>query len=231
MTHAIAAGRGFFVTGTDTGVGKTLVSTALVRALRARGIDAAGMKPVETGVGPAGPLDALALREAAGGADPLEDVCPERFALPAAPSVAAEEEGRTVDLGRIRAAFERLRARHVCVIAEGAGGLLVPLAPGLDMADLARDLGLPLLVVTRAALGTINHTRLTLEAIAARGLALAGVVISHAGGPLSAADARNLEALRRLLGPRLVGEVPPLARGVPAPADAFALERLLALLG
>ena len=231
MTHAIAAGRGFFVTGTDTGVGKTLVSTALVRALRARGIDAAGMKPVETGVGPAGPLDALALREAAGGADPLEDVCPERFALPAAPSVAAEEEGRTVDLGRIRAAFERLRARHACVIAEGAGGLLVPLAPGLDMADLARDLGLPLLVVTRAALGTINHTRLTLEAIAARGLALAGVVISHAGGPLSAADARNLEALRRLLGPRLVGEVPPLARGVPAPADAFALERLLALLG
>jgi len=222
--------RGLFVTGTDTSVGKTVVSTGLVRALRARGIDAAGMKPVETGVGAGGPLDALALREAAGGADPLEDVCPERFALPAAPSVAAAAEGRAVDLDRVRTAFERLRARHACVIAEGAGGLLVPIARGSDMADLARELGLPLLVVARASLGTLNHTRLTLEAIATRGLSLAGVVISHAAGPLPPGDAQNLEALRQLLGSRLAGEVPPLASGVPAPAEAFVWERLLRVL-
>ena len=230
MTPPIRTRRGFFVTGTDTSVGKTVVSTGLERALRARGIDAAGMKPVETGVGAAGPLDALALREAAGGADPLEDVCPERFALPAAPSVAAAAEGRAVDLGRVRTAFERLRARHACVIVEGAGGLLVPIAQGSDMADLARELGLPLLVVARASLGTLNHTRLTLEAIATRGLTLAGVVISRAGGPLPQGDAQNLEALRQLLGSRLAGEVPPLAPGVPAPAEAFVWERLLRVL-
>ncbi len=229
MTPSDPSGRGLFVTGTDTGIGKTVVASGLVRGLRARGLDAVGLKPVETGVGPAGPLDGLALREAAGNAEPLEWVCPERFALPAAPWVAAEEAGRGVDLARIRAAFARLHARHACVIAEGAGGLLVPLTPGLDMADLARELALPVLVVARASLGTVNHTRLTLEALERRGLALAGVVISHAA-PLSHADARNLEALRRILGAQLVGEVPPLPPGAWAPAEAFAWERLLPLV-
>ncbi|MDH3521923.1 MAG: AAA family ATPase, partial [Myxococcales bacterium] len=90
--------RGCFVTGTDTGVGKTVFACALLRALRARGLDAGGMKPVETGVGASGPQDALALRAAADDADPLDDVCPQRFALPAAPTVAAAAEGRRVDL-------------------------------------------------------------------------------------------------------------------------------------
>jgi len=221
MTH------GFFVTGTDTGVGKTLVACALLRALRARGRDPAGMKPIETGVGQAGPLDALALRAAAGDVDPLDDVCPQRFSLPAAPSVAAAAEGRRVELWAVRRAFERLSARHDCVIAEGAGGLLVPLAERECMADLARDLGLPLLVVARAALGTVNHTLLTLEAAVARGLSVAGVVISHAGGPLSAADAANLEALRRALDVALLGEIPPLVAGQHPAPGAIDLDALL----
>jgi dethiobiotin synthetase len=204
--------RGVFVSGTDTGVGKTVVACALARGLRARGIDVGVMKPIETGVGDAGPVDARALREAAGCADPLDDVCPERFALPAAPSVAAAAEGRAVDLERVRAAFRRIRARRDCVIAEGAGGLLVPIAPGVSMADLARELALPLLVVARAALGTINHTLLTLEAAVARGLPVLGVVISHAA-PLGAADAANLEALRLALGPALLAELPPQGPG------------------
>jgi dethiobiotin synthetase len=220
------SGRGFFVTGTDTGVGKTVVSTGLVRGLRARRIDAVGMKPIETGVGAAGPLDGLALHEAAGGVESLDEVCPERFALPAAPGIAAEEEGRRVDLARLRGAFARLQARHACVVAEGAGGLLVPVAPGLDMADLAAELALPVLVVARASLGTVNHTRLTLEALERRGLVLAGVMVSHAA-PLSHADARNLELLRRLLGAQLVGEVPPLAPGACAPPECFGWDRLL----
>ena len=99
---------GLFVTGTDTEVGKTLVACTLVRALRARGIDVGVMKPVETGVGEGGPLDALALRRAAGAPDPLEAVCPQRFALPAAPTVAAAAEGREVDLRRVDRAFARL---------------------------------------------------------------------------------------------------------------------------
>jgi dethiobiotin synthetase len=204
---------GVFVTGTDTAVGKTVVACALVRALRARGIDAGAMKPIETGVGPDGPADASALRAAAGGRDPLADVCPQAFALAAAPSVAARAEARAVDLAAIEAAYARLRARHELLVVEGAGGLLVPIGAGLAIADLAQRFALPLLVVARAALGTINHTRLTLDAARARGLAVAGVVISHAGGPLSPADAANLAELRGELGARLVGEIPPLAAG------------------
>lgn len=202
-----------FVSGTDTGVGKTVVACALVRGLRARGVDVGVIKPVETGVGPEGPSDALALLEAAECADPLDDVCPQRFALPAAPTVAAEAEGRRVDTAAIQAAFRRVRARHECVVAEGAGGLLVPAAEGVAMADLARELRLPIVLVARAALGTINHTLLTLEAAAARGLDVAGVVISHSSGVLSDADEANLDALRQALGSGLLAELPPIATG------------------
>jgi dethiobiotin synthetase len=218
--------RGCFVTGTDTGVGKTRVACELVRALARAGVRAGAIKPVETGVDARGPLDALALREAAGGGDPLGDVCPQAFALPAAPAVAAAAEGREVSLAAVRAAFARLAARHECVIAEGAGGLLVPVAPGLDMAGLAAALALPLLVVARARLGTLNHTRLTLEAARARGLALAGVVISHTEPDPVPADLRNLGWLREWLGPALVGELPWLAPGAEPPAGWIDLEAL-----
>lgn len=204
---------GIFVTGTDTGVGKTVVACALARALRGRGVDVGAFKPCETGVGPAGPLDALALRAASGADDPIEVICPQPFPLAAAPSVAAAALGREVDLPAIRTAATRLMTRHAFLVAEGAGGLLVPLAPGYAMADLARELGLPLLVVARAALGTINHTLLTLEAAERRGLPLAGVVISHASNGLPDSDLRNLAALRDALGSRLAAEIPFLPAG------------------
>ena len=212
--------RGLFVTGTDTNVGKTLVGCALARGLRAAGIDVGVMEPAETGVPAEGPLDARALRLAAGVSDPLEEICPQRFALPASPEAAARAEGRSVSLAGIREAFARLSARHAFMLVEGAGGLLVPLDERMDMAGLARELGLPLLVVARAALGTINHTRLVLECAAARGLEVFGVVVSHSGGALSDADERNLASLRLRLGPLLVGEVRPLAAGAePHPDD------------
>ena len=223
--------RGVFVTGTDTGVGKTLVACALVRGLRSLGLDVGVMKPVETGVGAAGPRDALALREAAAVDDPLELVCPFALALPAAPTVAAAAEGRAIDLGTIRRAFETLASRHGCVVAEGAGGLLVPVADGASMADLARELGLPLLVVARASLGTINHTFLTLEAARTRGLRVAGVVISHSSGALTSADAANLGALRQALGETLVGEIPPLREAEAPPADAVDLDSIVRRIG
>jgi len=219
--------RGVFVTGTDTGVGKTLVVCALLRALRARGIDAGAMKPIETGVGPDGPADAIALRVAAGERDPLADVCPQPFALAAAPAAAARAEGRPVDLAAIDAAYLRLRARREFLIVEGAGGLLVPIAVDLAMADLAQRFALPLLVVARAALGTINHTRLTLDAARARSLTVAGVMISHSSGVLSHADAANLESLRRELGAMLIAEIPPLAAGELPAADAIDLDALI----
>ena len=205
--------RGFFVSGTDTGVGKTVVACALLRAMRRRGLDAGVMKPIETGVGAEGPLDAQALQSAAAAIEPLEEICPQTFALPAAPTVAAASEGRSVEVEAIRQAFARLRGRHEWLVVEGAGGLLVPAARDLSMADLCRELELPLLIVCRAALGTINHTLLTLEAAERRSLPVAGVVISHCGGQLSQADQANLEALRDALGATLVGEIPPLRDG------------------
>jgi dethiobiotin synthetase len=223
--------RGVFVTGTDTGVGKTVVTCALARGLRGAGIDVGVMKPVETGVPATGPEDALALRAAAGVDDPIELVCPLRFSLPAAPLVAARAEGREASMAPIREAFVALAARHALMLVEGAGGLLVPFDERTDMADLARTLGLPILIVARTALGTINHTRLTLEAADARGLDVLGVVLSHAQGPLSRADEANLDCLRQRLGPRLVGEVPPAEIGsAVSPTDA-GLPTLLEQLG
>jgi len=222
--------RSLFVTGTDTGVGKTVVSCALIAGLRARGLDAGAMKPVETGVGEEGPLDAQALRAAAGDDDPLDLVCPEQFALPAAPTVAAAAEGRSVDGARIRDAFAEIAARHALVVVEGAGGLLVPVTDDADMADLAGSLGLPVLVVARAALGTINHTLLTLRELDRRGLECVGVVLSHSDGVLSPADAANLEVLRAELGRRLVGEVPPLGADAEADPACLDLDRIDAAL-
>jgi len=224
------APRGLFVTGTDTGVGKTLVACEIVRRLRARGEGVGVLKPVETGVGPEGPQDAKALREAAGVADAIDEICPQRFALPAAPSVAAAAEGRRVDLNRIDQALERVKLRHSCVIVEGAGGLLVPITPDFNMADLAHRLGLPVLVVCRAALGTLNHTWLTLEAARSRGLRVAGIVISHSAGSLSAADAANLDALRAEPGAPLLGEIPPLPAETSIPKAALDLDGILAAL-
>jgi dethiobiotin synthetase len=223
--------RGCFVTGTDTGVGKTVVACAIVRGLRRRGLDVGVMKPVETGVGAAGPLDARALREAAGVDDPLEDVCPQRFALPAAPAVSAVHEGSAVDVAQLDAAFERLAARHEYLLVEGAGGLLVPVTAELSMAGLAARWELPLIVVARARLGTINHTRLTLEVARGRGLAIAGLVLSHADGPTSPADAANLQALREDPGVQLLGEIPPLAPGALPSDDALDLAGLATDVG
>lgn len=216
-----------FVTGTDTGVGKTVVGCAIGEALRRRRVAIGVMKPIETGVGAQGPLDAISLAEAAGVDDPLELICPQRFELPAAPSVAAEHEGRGVDLAAIRAAHADLARRHSFLLIEGAGGVLVPIAGGFMMIDLAAEFGAPLVVVTRASLGTVNHTLLTLEAIERRGLALAGVVISHGPRPISSADRANLGVLRAELGSRLAGEIEPLAPESSVPRNAIDLDKLL----
>jgi dethiobiotin synthetase len=217
---------GIFVTGTDTGVGKTVVSRALIAAFRKAGMKVGAMKPIETGVGEAGPLDAIAMREAAGMEDPLETICPQQFALPAAPNVAAQAENREVDLDSIDAAYERVTTGCDFVVVEGAGGLLVPIRDDITMAELGRRLGLPLLIVARASLGTINHTSLTLDVAASKNLTVLGVVISHAGGLLSDADASNLLGLKEILGDRLIGEIPPLPPGEPAPADAIDFDAL-----
>jgi dethiobiotin synthetase len=164
-----------FVTGTDTGVGKTFVAAGLAAALKRRGVDVGVMKPVASGAAD----DARALIRAAGVDDPLDLVNPIRLKEPISPHLAARREGRRIDLRVIDRAYRELARRHDVVIVEGAGGLLVPIRDGFTMADLAKRLGLPLLIVARDALGTINHTTLTVEAARARGLKVLGVVVNR----------------------------------------------------
>lgn len=187
--------RGAFVTGTDTGCGKTHVACALARDARARGLRVRVMKPVETGCEQGVPLDALALAEAAGDERPVEAICPYRLALPAAPEIAALHEDVRIDPDRLQGAFAEAVQDADLVLVEGAGGLRVPIAPGFEMAELALLFGLPLLVAARASLGTINHTLLTLEAARARRLDVSAVIFSHLEPELSDADRANLDLL------------------------------------
>ncbi len=211
---------GIFVTGTDTGVGKTVVTASLGLALSAAGVDVGVMKPIETGA----PLvegrrvgeDAATLRRLIAPNDPIEDVNPVALALAAAPSAAAKDEGVSIDLAAIRVAFDRLAARHEVVLVEGAGGLLVPIDAKTTMADLALSLDTPLVVVARMRLGTINHTLLTLREAERCGLRVLGVVLNGydpSGEPLSEAEARNLDELRDRIDTPLLAELPALDLG------------------
>jgi dethiobiotin synthetase len=204
--------RAIFVSGTDTGCGKTAVATSLARAARERGLRVRVLKPVETGCASEGgdlvASDALKLARAAKDTRPLERICPYRFRMAAAPEIAARAERKAIDPERIDAAYQDAAARADLVLVEGAGGLLVPLAPGLDMAGLARRLGLPLLIVARAALGTLNHTKLSLEAARGRGLRVLGVLVSHTTPRLSAAERANLDLLLEQLSVPFLGELP-----------------------
>ena len=173
--------RGIFITGTDTGVGKTIVAATLARLLRMNGVSVGVMKPVTSGCSEVdGRLvsdDALLLCQAAG-VSCSDDVAPYRLREAVAPSEAARFDGVRIEFSVIRASFDRLAASCQYVIVEGAGGLMVPLSGGLLIADLARELGLPLLVVARPGLGTVNHTVLTCFTAQQLGLQVAGVIVN-----------------------------------------------------
>jgi dethiobiotin synthetase len=231
-------GAGLFITGTDTGVGKTVVAGTLADLLRARGVDIGVMKPVETGCprreGRLEPQDALHLKARAEAADPVEDICPYALELPAAPAVAAQAAGITIDLDRIAVRFRTIVARHRLTLVEGAGGLLVPLTETADYTHLIQKLNIPVLLVARTSLGTINHTLLTCYWARHVGLPLLGVVLNCAAGPPSPSEEANLEALTRRLPVPVLGRVPFLPDGAGEVARAeglFDLTRLLRLLG
>lgn len=205
-------GPALFITGTDTGVGKTIVAGGLTAALCARGIDVGVMKPVESGCprvdGALQPADGLFLRRMAGSRQRMTTVVPCAFEHPLAPAVAARLEGRPIDPDQLVSACRRIRARHDLVIVEGAGGLLVPLAPGRLMADLAAAMAISLLVVARLELGTINHTLLTVEAARTRRIRVAGVVLNQTRPELDLASRTNPEELGSLLDVPILGVMP-----------------------
>ncbi len=203
---------GIFITGTDTGVGKTYVAAGLASFARSQGTNVGVMKPAETGCrkrnGILVPADAVLLMKAAGVRDGLDDVNPYRFSKPLAPSVAAATDGRSISPGKIIRAFERLRRKHDCMIVEGAGGIMVPLSGRFTFLDLAADLRLPVLIVARPGLGTINHTLLTVNAVRNRKLEIAGIVINHAQpGQTGMAEKTNPDIIRELSGASILGAV------------------------
>jgi dethiobiotin synthetase len=218
--------RGLFITGTDTGVGKTEVAAALLRGHRAAGLDVAGMKPAQSGVEPGVPSDADRLRDAAGGGDAPDLVCPYAFGAPLAPGVAARLEGLAISLERILEAARALAARHAALLVEGAGGLLVPLTSRHTCADLAVALGMPVLVVARAGLGTVNHTALTCEALRARGLAVAGVVLNRLSAASDPSEPHNPAEIERLTGVPVLASLPFVPER--AARERILVERLLA---
>jgi len=204
-----------FVTGTDTGVGKTLVASALLHKCRERGGSAIGMKPVA-----AGSDDVLALIAAGNVAAERRLVNPYSFHEPIAPHIAAEEAGVGIDLSRIADSFRQLAERADAVIVEGAGGFLIPLGADRDSGDLARLLGLPLVLVVGMRLGCINHALLSQEAIRSRGLVLAGWVANRID-PEMDRFAENLAALRLRLAAPLLGVIPFLDTPDPAVAAGY----------
>jgi dethiobiotin synthetase len=199
-----------FVTGTDTNVGKTFVSCALIHALRAHGRRVAVMKPIETGVGEAAG-DALALRAAAEDPASLERVCPIRLRAPLAPSVAARLEGRTIDPEALARAIDERAAASEVLVVEGAGGLLVPIAGRFTFADLAKRCRLPVLLVAANRLGTVNHAALTVRVAAAYGLDVRGFVLSQPAAETDPSAESNAGEIAALTGLRCIGVLPHLA--------------------
>ena len=203
---------GIFITGTDTGVGKTFVSCSLAALLRDLGYRVGVMKPVETGCsqrnGELFPDDALRLKQASGCDEPMEKICPYRFAEPLAPSIAAERDGERIDIDHLLQVYHEISSGHDVTLVEGAGGLMVPLLPSFTYADFARTAKLPLIVVAANRLGAINHLMLTLEHAQCKGLSVIGYVLNCATEQISLASDTNREVLANLTGVPCLTELP-----------------------
>lgn len=224
--------QGLFITATDTGAGKTFVTAVIARTLRELGTAVRVCKPVATGANRVGGRwvsdDTRALAEAADDPD-YEAITPWVFSTPAAPPVAARLAGVALRLEDLADAVRRRGPPGTLVLVEGVGGLLCPLTERETVADLAAELGLPLVIVARRSLGTLNHTLLTLEVAGARGLPVAGVVVTETAPVNGPAEETNVEELRRRIRAPLLAVIPyrpdRLARPCPA-ASAVDWRRL-----
>jgi len=183
----------FFLTGTDTGAGKTHVTRLMLEAMRGIGIDAVGYKPLSCGDREDGKILALA-----SGGLPLDDVNPVHLQTPVAPYVACLLENRTIDPEELLTGYRRLAAAHTQVLVEGVGGWEVPLAADYRVSDLAKNLGLPVILVAANRLGALNHILLTVDAIRAKGLVCAGIILNQLDDELDTAMISNKGVLEDL---------------------------------
>jgi len=210
--------KGFFVTGTDTGVGKTVIVAALVKSIRLLGYSVCVMKPIEAGCKKSKfkvqkekliPSDGIFLRKIAGMDDSIDLVTPITFENPLAPMVASAIEGIPVDIDKIQRAYKELSKKYDVVITEGIGGLLVPIKKDYFVLDLARDFRLPLIVVSRPGLGTLNHTMLTVQYAIKEGLTVAGIIINYTRPLKDTIDEEtNPEILKQISPVPLIGIFP-----------------------
>jgi len=205
--------KGIFITGTDTGVGKTLVASGLLLALKEMGFSVCPMKPVETGCklrrGRLIPQDTIRLINISGVNEALEKVNPYRFKPPLAPAVAAEFENTVIRKKKILSAFNYLVKKYDIIIVEGAGGIMVPVYKKYLILDLIKDMETPLIIVSRPGLGTINHTCLTIEAARNRGIGIIGVIINYtAKTKKTLAEKTNPEIIESLTRVPVLGVIP-----------------------
>lgn len=201
----------YFIAGTDTGIGKTMITAALVREFARRGLRSVGMKPVAAGCEQHGDAllsdDVMQLRAASNVAAQLNLINPYAFEPPIAPHIAAQQAGADIELDMIVQAFENLQQQADVVVVEGVGGFRVPLGATVDTADLAQILDIPVILVVGMRLGCISHALLTVEAIQARGLAMAGWVANRID-PDMAAFEENLAALQQRIPAPCLAVVP-----------------------
>ncbi len=204
---------GFFITGTDTGVGKTVITAAIIKALHVRGISACAMKPIETGCARIGnnlcPSDGMFLKKVAEMDEDMKYITPYCFETPVAPSLASGMEGKPVSIDVIARRFNSLLKKYHTVVVEGVGGLLVPIKKDYFVIDLVRELKLPLIVVSRPSLGTLNHTLLTVNYALKEGINVTGIVVNFSrppGGDIS--EETNPYMLQKLSPVPFIGTFP-----------------------
>jgi len=217
--------KGFFVTGTDTGVGKTVITAALIKAAQLLGFRACGMKPIETGCTQKKfkvkssklkvikkdltPSDGTFLKEISNANESIDLIAPVRYENPLAPLPASEIENNPVDIEKIKKAYCELVRRYNVIIVEGIGGLLVPINKEYFVLDLARDFGLPLIVVSRPGLGAINHSMLTVNYALKEGLSIAGIIMNYTHTPEDdLAEKTNPEVIKQISPVPIIGTFP-----------------------
>ena len=199
-----------FITGTGTGVGKTIIASAILCYWSSLGLFPRVMKPLESGcsLGLDSPSDAIALRDAASDLRSLDQICPYRYELPLAPLHASEIEGNSIDYSRILKMISELKAYEGPTLIEGCGGLMVPLTSEIQVIDLIKDSELDLIIVSSLGLGCINHTQLTLQIAEKKGIRVSGIILNDVDGIPEAAKKRNPEAIRELCTVPLLGVFP-----------------------
>lgn len=198
--------KGIFITGTNTGIGKTVAACCIIRALKSKGIDCGVMKPVQCAGN-----DSRRLLKCLGRCEPIDLVNPFYVKYPYAPPVAFKKEKIRFDKRKVISAYKRLSQEHQFMVVEGAGGLLVPLTENYFISDLILDLGLPVVIVALAALGAINHTLLTVECARIRKIKIAGIIFNHLSRKSGIPEKTNPRLIKKLSGLPVLGVIPYLS--------------------